>query len=160
MTKTKKIILMSSLVVILAVTAVLNFVLTTNPSAPTAGNSASADYFTSYRTERMTKRNQELLQLDSIIATVSTDSQEYKNAINMKLKIVDIMEKELVLESLIKAKDFTTDAVVSISQTSDNVNVFVKADTLQYNDFHKIYNILQDEAGIPAANITIMPIRN
>lgn len=159
MTKTKKIILMSSLVVILAVTAVLNFVLTDRPIAPTVGN-ASSDYFESYRTERTTRRNQELLQLDSIIATVSTDSQEYKNAVNMKLQLIDIMEKELVLESLLKSKNFTTDAVISINQNSDNVNVFVKADALQYNDFHQIYNILKDEGGIPAVNIHIMPIRN
>lgn len=158
MTKTKKIILMSSLVVILAVTAVLNFVLSTPKSAPTATNTAT-DYFTSYRTDRMTKRNQELLQLDSIIATVSSDSQEYKNAVNMKLKLIETMEKELILESLIKSKDFTTDAVVSINYSNDSVNVFVKADNLQFNDYHQIFNILYEEGGIPTANVNIMPIK-
>ncbi len=152
MTKTKKIILM-------AVTAVLNFVLSDRPSAPTISSSTS-DYFESYRTERMTRRNQEILQLDSIIASVSTDSQEYKNAVNMKLQLIDIMERELVLESLLKSKNFTTDAVININQNSDNVNVFVKADMLQLNDFLQIYNILKDEGGVPAANINIMAIRN
>ena len=50
----------------------------------------------------------------------------------MKMKLVEIMEKELVLETMIKSKGFA-DAVVSIGMDSDNVNVFVNSNELDSN---------------------------
>ena len=64
MSKTKKIIIMSGLVLLLAVTAVFNFVLAGAATDP-GEDVTTANYFTTYRTERNTTRNEELLQLDS-----------------------------------------------------------------------------------------------
>ena len=74
MSKTKKIIVMSSLVLLLALTAVLNVVLARSRSA--SGDSAvvSANYFTTYRSERTTTRSEELVQLDSVIALYDESS--------------------------------------------------------------------------------------
>ena len=51
-------------------------------------------------------------------------------------------------------------SVVSIGMDSDNVNVFVNASELAYNDFLSIYNILTEEAGCDPANVNIMPINS
>ena len=59
-------------------------------------------------------------ELDSVIALYDKDSEKYTEAVNLKMKIVEIMEKELVLETMIKSKGFA-DAVVSIGVDSDNV---------------------------------------
>ena len=69
MSNKKKIIVMSSLVLLLAITAVFNFVFA-NASTPTAseGGVTTANYFSTYRSERTTTRNEELVQLDSVIA--------------------------------------------------------------------------------------------
>jgi len=77
----------------------------------------------------------------------------------MKLKIVEIMEKELLLETYIKAQGYD-DAVVSIGMDSDNVNVFVDANELKYEDFLSIYTVLTEEAGCNPANVNIMPINS
>ena len=126
MSKKKKIIIMSSLVFLLALTAVLNVLLATNVIA--SGDSAvtTSNYFTTFRTERTTSRSEELLQLDSVIALYEEDSEKYKEAVDLKLKIVNMMENELMLETLIKSRGFS-DAVVSIGMNSDNVNVFVNS---------------------------------
>ena len=77
MTKKKKIIILSCMIALLAVTAVFNFVLTkdtidtSEPSVIT-----SANYFAQYRNERLNTRNEELIQLDAIISSAETDSQE------------------------------------------------------------------------------------
>ena len=63
MSNTKKIAIMSTLVLLLAVTAVFNFVLAGTPADAAADGTAQDDYFTSYRTERVTTRNEEFLQL-------------------------------------------------------------------------------------------------
>ena len=68
MTKKKKIIVMSSLVFLLALTAVLNVLLARNGAAAGEDTVTTANYFATYRSERTTARSEELLQLDSIIA--------------------------------------------------------------------------------------------
>ena len=134
MSKKKKIIIMSSLVFLLALTAVLNVLLATNVIASGNSNAAvtTSNYFTTFRSERSTTRSEELIQLDSVIALYEEDSDKYKEAVNLKLKIVEMMENELMLETLIKSRGFS-DAVVSIGMNSDNVNVFVNANELDYN---------------------------
>ena len=142
MSKTKKIIVMSSLVLLLAVTAVLNVVLAKNIAA---------------KGERTTTRSEELVQLDSVIALYDESSEKYTEAVNLKMKIVEIMEKELVLETMIKSKGFS-DAVVSIGMDSDNVNVFINSNELDMTTALSIYNCLKDEAGVDPLNIIIMPV--
>lgn len=158
MSKTKKIIIMSGLVLLLAVTAVFNFVLAGAASDPGDDVTTTANYFTTYRTERNTTRNEELLQLDSILESTEAGSDAYEEAMSLKLQIVEMMERELLLETYIKSLGYT-DAVVSIGMDSDNVNVFVNASELAYNDFLSIYNILTEEAGCDPANVNIMPIQ-
>ena len=157
MSKTKKIIVMSSLVLLLAVTAVLNVVLAKSRTA--SGDSAvvSANYFTTYRSERTTTRSEELVQLDSVIALYDENSEKYTEAVNLKMKIVEIMEKELALETMIKSKGFS-DAVVSIGVDSDNVNVFVNSNELNYNTAMAIYTMLKDEVGVAPGSIIILPV--
>ena len=157
MSKTKKIIVMSSLVLLLAVTAVLNVVLARSRSANGDSAVVSANNFTTYRSERTTPRSEELVQLDSVIALYDQDSEKYTEAVNLKMKIVEIMEKELALETMIKSKGFS-DAVVSIGVDSDNVNVFVNSNELDMNTALSIYKCLIDEASVDPLNIIIMPV--
>ncbi len=157
MTKKKKIIIMSSLVLLLAITAVLNVLLVTNRTTANADSMQTANYFSSYRAERTSKRSQELLQIDSVIELYEEGSEKYNQAVDMKLKIVGMMENELVIETMIKSLGFS-EAVVSIGMDSDNVNVFVNTDELDKTSALSIYNLLRNEMGIAATNIIIMPV--
>ena len=159
MSKKKKIIIMSSLVFLLALTAVLNVLLATNVIASGNSNAAvtTSNYFTTFRSERATTRSEELIQLDSVIALYEEDSDKYKEAVNLKLKIVEMMENELMLETLIKSRGFS-DAVVSIGMDSDNVNVFVNSNELDYNTAMSIYTMLKDEVGVAPGSIIILPV--
>ena len=146
MSKKKKIIIMSSLVFLLALTAVLNVVLANNRKASGDVATTTANYFTTFRSERTATRSEELLQLD-----------KYNEAVNLKLQIVEIMENELMLETMIKSRGFS-DAVVSIGMDSDNVNVFINSNELDMNTALAIYTMLKDEVGVAPGNIIIMPI--
>lgn len=97
------------------------------------------------------------MQLDSIIALYDETSEEYADAVAMKMDIVGIMEQELQLETMIKSLGFS-DAVVSIGADSDNVNVFINSDELDINTALSIYDMLRNEAGVAAGNIIIMPV--
>ena len=157
MTKKKKIIIMSSLVFLLALTAVLNVLLASNVFASDDAAVTTSNYFTTFRSERTTTRSEELLQIDSVIALYEEDSDKYKEAVNLKLKIVEMMENELLLETLIKSRGFS-DAVVSIGMNSDNVNVFINSNELDYNTALSIYTVLKDEVGIAPGRIIILPV--
>ena len=120
------------MIALLAVTAVFNFVLTGINKGKTDDTPVSAaNYFSQYRLERMTTRNEELLQLDA--------------------------EQELLLESLIKAQGFD-DTVVTIGLSSDNINVIVKTEELTQVDAVKIYSIVNAEVDTAPENVKIIPI--
>lgn len=157
MSKKKKIIVMSSLVFLLALTAVLNVLLAQNRSAVGDEVVTTANYFATYRSERTTTRSEELLQLDSIIALYDETSEEYAEAVAAKMEIVTAMEQELQLETMIKSLGFS-DAVVSIGMDSENVNVFINSDELDTDTALSIYDMLRNEAGVDAGNIIIMPV--
>lgn len=157
MTKKKKIIIMASLILLLAVTAVLNVVLVTGKTTAQADAVTTANYFTSFRSERTAKRSEEILQIDSIIELYEAGSEKYEEAVDLKMKIVSIMENELVIETMIKSLGFS-DAVVSIGMESNNVNVFINTNELDTSAALSIYNLLRNELGVPATNIIIMPV--
>ena len=126
MSNTKKIALMSTLVLLLAVTAVFNFVLAGTRTAEAAGgDNTTANYFTSFRSERTITRSEEFVQIDSVISAYAKDSAEYLEAVSMKQKMVGIMENELVIETMIKSIGFS-DAVVVIGSDSGSCHVFIK----------------------------------
>lgn len=158
MSNTKKIAIMSTLVLLLAVTAVFNFILAgTNTSATGTDGAAKVNYFTSYRSERTTTRNEEFIQLDSIIAAYASDSQEYTEAVASKQKLVEVMETELIIESMIKTIGFS-DVAVAIGATTDNINIFVNSAELNEQNVTQIFSIVEEELSVRNGNIVIMPI--
>ena len=158
MSNKKKIIIMSSLVLLLAVTAIFNFMFASvSTQAAADGGVTTANYFTTYRSERTTTRNEELVQLDSVIALYEAGDERYEEATAMKMEIVAAMEKELILENMVKSLGFS-DAVVAVSSDSDNVNVFINSAELNYDTALSIYNMMKNETGIVAGNIIIMPV--
>ena len=157
MTNTKKIVLMSTLVLLLAVTAIFNFVLAGTRTTATAGGNVETNYFTSYRSERASTRSEEFVQLDSVIAAFAPETEEYKQAVSEKQKMVEIMEDELVMESIIKTLGFS-DVAVSIGSDSSNINVFINSNELTEDTIVKIFYALEIEQQIRDGNIIIMPV--
>ncbi len=156
--KKKKVIVLSCMIALLAITAVFNFVLTTGTiESDESLLVSSANYFAQYRNERLLTRNEELLQLDAIIASAEDNSEEKANALAMKIELTSITEKELLLESLIKAYGFE-DAVVVIGLESENVNVIAKTQQLTTDDAIVIYSIVAEEANVSPENVKIIPI--
>ena len=155
MSNTKKIARMSTLVLLLAVTAVCNFVLA-GTRAENADAEVEPDYFASYRADRDSTRSEEFVQLDSVISAYAEDSEEYTAALERKQELVEIMEDELVMETVIKAMGFS-DAAVAIGDT-ENINVFINSSELTSEMVTKIFYALEVEHQIRDGNIIIMPV--
>ena len=158
MSRKKKVVILSCMIALLAVTAVCNFILTSSTiSSDESAIVSSANYFTQYRNERLNTRNEEILQLDSIISASETNSAERANALSLKTALTSITEKELLLESLIKAYGFE-DVVVVMGISSDSVNVIAKDADLTSDEAIIIYTIIAEENIASPENVKIIPI--
>lgn len=158
MSKKKKILILSCMMILLVATAVVNYIFTTKAAKDNAVDvAASANYFTQYRTRRSSSRNEELLQIEDILSSESATQEEKSEATKLKLSLTEITEKEMLLESLIKAYGFE-DVVVIISLTSENVNVVAKTNEMTAEDSIKIYTIIEEEGIASPENVKIIPI--
>lgn len=158
MSRKKKIVILSCMIALLAVTAVCNFVLTNDViGSDQTAIVSSANYFSQYRTERLNTRNEEILQLDSVLNASDPTSSAYQEALTLKMGLTEITEKELLLESLIKAYGFE-DVVVVMGLQSDSVNVITKDAELSTDDAIIIYSIIAEENIAQPENVKIIPI--
>lgn len=108
-------------------------------------------YFEEVRATINMDRNEILSMLTDVI-NETPDGAEKNNATEQKLKIIDYMNKEKVIENLIENKGFT-DALVLITDSS--VNVTVNKQDLTQTDVAKICDIVMRETGKKADQIVI-----
>lgn len=111
------------------------------------------DYFETFRREREEVRALEMQYLDEVIAASVSDAETLADAQSQKMTLVDNMEKEFTIESLVKAKGFEDAAVTFHAGT---VNVVVKSEALSSEQVAQILDIVQKETGETADNIKVM----
>lgn len=154
----KKIIVLVSLVVLLAGVACLNYFLTvqkTKTNGTTADMSAATPtFFSTYRDDRKATRSQEILYLEEIMASATSDETTVSNAEKMYLDLVDTMETEATLEGLIKAYGFD-DCIVTISDS--NVNVVIKDSELTLEETAQVLAIITEQTEYTAADVVVIP---
>ena len=159
MSKGKKIALIVSMVVVLVVAAVVNVTLLTNKKDdPTGGDTVQTSFFASSRLDRQTTRDYEIAELNAILAMEGDEYAEARqNALIRKQQIIDAMETELLLETLLKAQGFN-DVLVTVNSTLDNVSVIVDKSDLTRADTVRIYNIVATEAAVTPEYVKILPV--
>ncbi len=114
---------------------------------------ANADiYFEEARATINMDRNQVISMLTDVIEETKDGSAEKNNATQQKLKIIDYMNKEKVIENLIRNKGFT-DALVLM--TDNSVNITVNKQEVTQSDVAKICDIVMRETGRNASQIVI-----
>ena len=156
MSKKKKIIILSSMVLLLAITAVANFLLT-DYGNKTPATVTTATYFSEYRSEHSSNVSEQILQLDSIINDAESNSEIKENALASKLKLTENLEKELYLESLIKAQGYPN-AVVMIGIESSNITVVVQDEDFTTDDAVAIYTVMLQEVNASPESVRIIPL--
>lgn len=145
------------MIALLVTTAVLNFVLSSSVVNGDGEVTPTANYFTEVKSTRNVSRNKQLEQIDQIISTTQEGSAERTEALNMKLKLVEIMEQENLLENLIKAKGYE-EVAVTIGITSDNVSIIVRDAEFDQDDAVLIYSLCADEINATPDNVYIQAI--
>lgn len=159
MSKGKKIALMVVMVLVLAGAAVLNVtLLSQNQQTNGDGDTVQTGFFATSRSDRQTTRNYEISELNAILAMEGDEYAEARQkALQQKQNIVDAMETELLLETLLKAQGFD-DVLVTVNASSDSVSVIVDKDELTREDTVRIYNIIATEASIEPDYVKILSV--
>lgn len=154
----KKVIVLCSMVALLVVTGVLNFVLNNQTPGDSnvinGGGTTTETFFSSRKSLRETARAEELSILDSIIASADSSLDAKTVAENKKLEIQANIEKELIVENLIKAKGIDE---VFVSMSDNNVNIIVSQSELAQEQVAQIFDVIIKETGYKANQITVIP---
>jgi stage III sporulation protein AH len=111
------------------------------------------DFFIDYKLERDRLRSQEADYLRELINNPNAAQQSRDKAQADLIALSQKVEKEMIVENLIKAKGFE-DAVIFLS--NDVANVVIKAAGLQPKDVAQITDIVTRTTGIPIDKITII----
>lgn len=157
MSKKRKIFVVGGFCLLLAITGVLNIVLNKNiiSSSANSGTVTAGNFFTTYRTDRTDTRNQEIMYLDAIISSSSASAESKTAAEAKKANLIALMDSELVIEGLIKAKGFE-DVIVSSSAT--NINCIVKSAELTKAEVAQIVDVIKAQTNFDIDNIKIFPV--
>ena len=153
LSKKKKIIILVVMVALLVVTGYLNIALNNNVTT-TSTNVVTTDFYAGYRADRQNSRETSIMYYDSIIASADSSEEAKAIASASRQELIDAMEKELIIEGLIKGAGFED---VVLTTTTENINVVVKASELSATDVAKIAKIVQDQTGKSLDNIKIIP---
>ncbi len=157
----RKTIVISAMAVLLLVTGLLNwkFVAGNKANKDADNNKAgtedvqTANFFSTYKTERTSNREDEIVYLESVISNTNTDQTTLNEAQQMKMEIVANMELESTLEGLLVAKGFE-DAIVTLGTTS--VNVVVKDAELTQAKVAQILDIITSETQYKAGEVKVI----
>ena len=160
MSKKKKIIVLSVMIGLLVLTGYINVALNNSlstksaPATSTQTSAGSESFYTTYKTERESTRQQELQFYEAIIASTTSSEEAKEEAEQNKLALINQMEKELVVEGIIVGKGFD-DAIVT--QSSANVNVFIKSPELNSGEVAMITDVVREQLGVEIDKIIIIP---
>ena len=121
-----------------------------------ARKESEEDFFIEYRLERDRARSEQINILQEIVNNPNSDQASKKEAQRKILAVTDKMEKELEIESLIRARGYR-DALAYIHEQA--VDVIIHTDGLAKEDVAKIGDIIVKVTGFNTENVTIIEKR-
>ncbi len=158
MSKGKKIAIVLSMVAVLVIAAVVNVTLLNNNGKTEDDNTVQTGFFQTSKLDRQTTRDYEIAELNAILAMEGDEYAEARqSALEKKQSIVDAMETEMLLETLLKAQGFEN-VLVTVNAVGDNVSVIVDKDELTREDTVRIYNVIATETSVSTEYVKILSV--
>lgn len=155
-TKAKKVIVLTCFCALLLITGGVNIAINNMASQQATANvSTSANFFTNYKNDRTSTRNQEMLYLDAIIASDATSAEAKANAEKEQLKLIANMDTIMRIENLIIAKGFSD---VAVSTSSGNISVMVETTGLTSAEVAQIVDVVINNSDYSIDNIKILEV--
>ncbi|MBQ8433228.1 MAG: SpoIIIAH-like family protein [Clostridia bacterium] len=158
MSKGKKVAIILSMVAVLAIAAVVNVTLLTGNKGNGDDPAVETGFFQTSKLDRQTTRDYEIAELNAILAMEGDEYAEARqSALAKKQSIVDAMETEMLLETLLKAQGFEN-VLVTVNAAGDSVSVIVDKDELSREDTVRIYNVIATETTVSTEYVKILSV--
>jgi len=119
----------------------------------TKGEESQEDFFVEYRLERDKARSEQVNIYRELVNNPNTDEGTKKEAQRKMLELTEKMEKEMEIESLIRARGYR-DALAYIHDEA--VDVIIQTNGLERDDVHKIGDIIIKVTGFNTEDVTII----
>ena len=157
--RTKKVLVLSVMVVLLVATGVLNFVLNdklTNASDNVNGgiDNNVTQTFLAARSDREATRESEFLWLDAIVKSEASSESAKAEAEQQKMLLIKRMEQELKLETTIKGKGFE-EAIVTIGD--GGISVVVGKAELTKEEANQVLATVVGELSCDPNTVKVIP---
>lgn len=110
-------------------------------------------FFVEYRLERDRVRGHELEMLNDIINNAQAGVESRREAELQVLKLVDLMEKELIVENMLKAQGYT-DAIFFGGK--DGVTVMIHTEHLGEDEFWRIADMVAAISGVSREKVQVI----
>lgn len=110
-------------------------------------------FFVEYRLQRDRVRASEVELINSMIENPNITAEGKKQAEQQLLNLIGVMEKEMLVENMLKAQGYK-DAVFFIKD--GHVNVVVQAVSLSEEQFMQIVEMVSNATGVSIENISVM----
>lgn len=158
--KTKKLLVLSVMVVLLVATGVLNFVLNDKLTSATdnvgsnVDNTVTQTFFAAARSDRDATRESEFLWLDAIVKSDASSTSAKTEAEQQKMLLIKRMEQELNLETTIKGKGFE-EAIVTIGD--GGISVVVGKAELSREEANQVLATVVSEMSCDPKTVRVIP---
>ncbi|MFZ7133832.1 MAG: SpoIIIAH-like family protein [Eubacteriales bacterium] len=123
----------------------------------TGTTAVTDEFFVDYKIERDKSRSEHIAMLESISKDETSDGETKTMAQQEMISLIQLSEKEMIIENLIKAKGFN-DGIVFIHD--GYVNVVIDANQLTTSQAAQIQDIVQKESGVEIQKISIATNNN
>jgi stage III sporulation protein AH len=110
-------------------------------------------FFVEYRLQRDRVRANEVEMLNGMVDNPNTSAEGKKQAENQLLSLIEVMEKELLVENMLKAHGFR-DAV--FFYRGGVANVVVDAESLTEQEFIQITEMVSSATGVSMDQVTVV----
>ena len=111
------------------------------------------EFFVEYRLQRDRIRSEEIEKLNQLMDNPEISQEAKERAENKLLEILNLMEKEMLIENLIKAYGFD-DAILFYRQ--DSATVAVKAENLSETEVRQIVELVSDKTGLNLDEVKVV----
>jgi len=110
-------------------------------------------FFVEYRLERERVRGREMEILNEMINNPQVGAEARGEAEKQLLNLIDLMEKELIVENMLKAQGYK-DALLFTKK--DTATVMIEAETLSEEDFLRIAEAVSSVTGVTREKVQVI----
>lgn len=157
LSRTKKILILSGMLLLLVVTGYLNVLLNSQATDVDKNNTQNLSFFESFKIQRESDYNDDMLVYDSIINNDKSTPTQKGVAEESKMKLAQSLTKAKALEQMLVGKGFS-DCFIYTSIDTNKITVFAKKEELNTESVAIILDTIITQTAATPVDVEVNPV--